>query len=64
MPKRYKLEISPKCKRCKAPTEFYKTFESQFINTRFISEWFKCIDCGKIQAKIIKILGKNHGLKI
>ena len=61
---KYKLEIIPKCIKCKAPTKFYKTFESQFINTRFISEWFKYIDCGKIQAKIIKILGKNHGLKI
>lgn len=64
MPNRYKLQIAPKCKRCKAPTKHYRTFESQFINTRFVSEWYECIDCGKIQAKIVKVLGKVNGAKI
>jgi hypothetical protein len=61
---KYKLQTTPKCRRCRAPTRHYRTFETQFLNQRFEAEWYMCIDCEKIQAKIVKMLGEIHGAKI
>lgn len=61
---KYKLQTTPRCLKCRATTKHFKTLESQFINQRFISEWYRCNKCGKVQSKIIKLIGENNGAKI
>lgn len=63
MPK-HKLQVTPKCIKCKAPTRHFTSSENIFLNRLFLTEWFKCIDCGKVQAKIVKILRDIHGFRI
>lgn len=64
MYKKFKLDISPKCFKCKGSTVHYRMSENTFLNTMFITEWFICKKCGRIQAKIVKIVRKLHGWKI
>lgn len=61
---KYKLQSTPKCIKCRSTTKHFKTLESQFINQRFVSEWYKCNRCGKVQSKIVRLLEGNNGSKI
>lgn len=60
---RYRLEVAPNCFKCRGSTVHYRSSENVFLNTAFITEWFECTQCGKIQAKIVKIIGKINGWK-
>lgn len=58
------IKTTPSCIKCKESTVHVRTSENSFLNTLFKTEWFECKECGKTQAKIVKIIGKNHGPKI
>jgi hypothetical protein len=61
---RHKLKVTPDCIKCNGSTVHYRMSKHTFLNTKFIAEWFECRKCGKIQGKVVKLLGQINESKI